>query len=116
MATSSFARRRTEANIYAQALVLDLLAEGVGVRGPVKLFGCDPNKGARPPARPTRHSASRAATTTALSKTPAMLQIEKPEECIRLTLEFLGKHGLHRRNATPINTNSRGGHVVPAMM
>ena len=23
-----------------------------------------------------------------------LLQIEKPEECIRLTLEFLGKHGL----------------------
>ena len=23
-----------------------------------------------------------------------LLQIEKPDECIRLTLEFLGKHGL----------------------
>jgi pimeloyl-ACP methyl ester carboxylesterase len=85
-----------EATIYAQALTLDLWPSASEFGGPVKLVGCDPDfKGA-----PATGPANRALGVEGgydysfVEGTGHLLQIEKPEECIRLTLEFLGKHGL----------------------
>jgi pimeloyl-ACP methyl ester carboxylesterase len=85
-----------EAAIYAQALTLDLWPTASAFGGPVKLIGCDPNfKGA-----PATGSANQALGIEGgydygfVEGTGHLLQIEKPDECIRLTLEFLGKHGL----------------------
>ena len=62
-----------EAAIYAQALTLNLWPKASEFGGPVKLIGCDPNfKGAPATGPANRRSASRAATTTALSGTPAI--------------------------------------------
>jgi pimeloyl-ACP methyl ester carboxylesterase len=85
-----------EAAIYAQALTLDLWPKASEFGGPVKLVGCDPNfKGA-----PATGPANQALGTEGgydysfVEGTGHLLQIEKPDECIRLTLEFLGKHRL----------------------
>jgi pimeloyl-ACP methyl ester carboxylesterase len=85
-----------EAAIYAQALTLDLWPKASEFGGPVKLVGCDPNfKGA-----PATGPANQALGTEGgydysfVEGTGHLLQIEKPDECIRLTLEFLRRHGL----------------------
>jgi len=85
-----------EANIYAEALKLNLWPKAAEYGGPVKLIGCDPNfKGA-----PATGAANRALGLEGgydysfVPGTGHLLQIEKPEECIALTLEFLRKHGL----------------------
>lgn len=85
-----------EANIYAEALTLNLWPKASEFGGPVTLIGCDPNfKGA-----PATGPANQALGTEGgydyafVPQTGHLLQIEKPEECIALTLAFLGKHGL----------------------
>jgi len=85
-----------EAAIYAQALTLNLWPKASEFGGPVKLIGCDPEfKGA-----PATGPANRALGIEGgydysfVPETGHLLQIEKPDECLRLTLEFLGKHGL----------------------
>ena len=85
-----------EANIYAQALTLNLWPKAAEYGGPVKLIGCDPDfKGA-----PATGAANRALGLEGgydysfVPGTGHLLQIEKPGECIALTLEFLRKHGL----------------------
>jgi pimeloyl-ACP methyl ester carboxylesterase len=85
-----------EASIYAQALTLNLWPEASEFGGPVTLIGCDPNfKGA-----PATGPANQALGTEGgydysfVPGTGHLLQIEQPDECIRLTLEFLRKHGL----------------------
>jgi pimeloyl-ACP methyl ester carboxylesterase len=85
-----------EATIYAEALALNLWPMASEFGGPVKLIGCDPNfKGA-----PATGPANRALGIEGgydysfVTGTGHLLQIEKPEECVKLTLEFLGKHGL----------------------
>jgi pimeloyl-ACP methyl ester carboxylesterase len=83
-----------EANIYHQALSLNLWPRADAFGGPVKLIGADPNrKGA-----PATAAANQALGIEGgydfdiVEGAGHLLQIEKPEECIRLTLEFLGKH------------------------
>jgi pimeloyl-ACP methyl ester carboxylesterase len=85
-----------EASIYAQALALNLWPKASEFGGPVKLIGCDPNfKGA-----PATGPANRALGIEGgydysfVPGTGHLLQVEKPQECIALTLEFLGRHGL----------------------
>jgi pimeloyl-ACP methyl ester carboxylesterase len=85
-----------EAAIYAQAITLNLWPKASEFGGPVTLIGCDPDfKGA-----PATGIANRALGTEGgydyrvVPGTSHLLQIEKPEECVKLTLEFLGKHGL----------------------
>jgi len=85
-----------EAAIYAQAITLNLWPKASEFGGPVTLIGCDPDfKGA-----PATGIANRALGTEGgydyriVPGTSHLLQIEKPDECIKLTLEFLGKHGL----------------------
>jgi pimeloyl-ACP methyl ester carboxylesterase len=85
-----------EAAIYAEALTLNLWPKASEFGGPVKLIGCDPNfKGA-----PATGPANRALGIEGgydysfVEGTGHLLQVEKPDECIRLTLEFFSKHGL----------------------
>jgi pimeloyl-ACP methyl ester carboxylesterase len=85
-----------EAHIYAQALTLNLWPKANEYGGPVTLIGCDPNfKGA-----PATGPANQALGTEGgydyafVPGTGHLLQVEKPDECVALTLKFLGKHGL----------------------
>jgi len=85
-----------EATIYAQAMTLNLWPPASAFGGPVKLIGCDPNVsqgGATGPANQAL-AAEGNYDYSFVAGSGHMLQIEKPEESVRLTLEFLGKHGL----------------------
>jgi pimeloyl-ACP methyl ester carboxylesterase len=85
-----------EANIYAEALTLNLWPKASEFGGPVKLIGCDPNFKGAPATGPANQALGLEGGYDYgfVEGTGHLLQIEKPDECIRLTLEFLGKHGL----------------------
>jgi pimeloyl-ACP methyl ester carboxylesterase len=85
-----------EANIYAEALTLNLWPKAAEFGGPVKLIGCDPNFKGAPATGPTNQALGLEGgyDYSFVPGTGHLLQIEKPEECVRLTLEFLGRHGL----------------------
>jgi len=85
-----------EAAIYAEAMSLNLWPKASAFGGPVKLIGCDPDfKGAPPTGVANRALGIEGGYDySAVQGTGHLLQVEKPEECVRLTLEFLGKHGL----------------------
>jgi pimeloyl-ACP methyl ester carboxylesterase len=85
-----------EATIYAQALSLNLWPRATEFGGPVKLIGCDPAmKGA-----PATGAANQALGTEGsydysfVEGTGHLLQVEKPDACVGLTLEFLARCGL----------------------
>jgi pimeloyl-ACP methyl ester carboxylesterase len=85
-----------EANIYAQALTLNLWPKASEFGGPVKLIGCDPDFKGAPATGPANQALGIEGgyDYSFVAGTGHLLQIEKPDECVRLTLEFLGKHGL----------------------
>jgi pimeloyl-ACP methyl ester carboxylesterase len=85
-----------EAAIYAQALTLDLWPQASEFGGPVKLIGCDPNFKGAPATGPANQAlgVEGGYDYSFVEGAGHLLQIEKPDECIRLALEFLGKHGL----------------------
>jgi pimeloyl-ACP methyl ester carboxylesterase len=85
-----------EAAIYAQALSLNLWPKASEFGGPVKLVGCDPNFKGAPATGPANAALGREGgyDYDFVEGTGHMLQIEKPDECVRLTLQFLGRHGL----------------------
>ena len=87
-----------EATIYAQALTLNLWPRAAEFGGPVKLIGADPNsKGA--PATGAGQPGARDRGRLRLRLRPGtghLLQIEKPEECVRLVEEFIAKCGLRQ--------------------
>jgi pimeloyl-ACP methyl ester carboxylesterase len=85
-----------EATIYAQALTLNLWPKASAYGGPVKLIGCDPNMKGGPATGPANQAlgTENGYDYDFVAGTGHLLQIEKPDECVRLTLEFLGKHGL----------------------
>jgi pimeloyl-ACP methyl ester carboxylesterase len=85
-----------EAAIYAQALTLNLWPKASEFGGPVKLVGCDPNFKGAPATGPANQALGLEGgyDYSFVAGTGHLLQIEQPEECIRLTLEFLGEHGL----------------------
>lgn len=85
-----------EAAIYAQALTLDLWPRATEFAGPVKLIGCDPNLKGGPPTGAANQALGIEGgyDYDYVENSGHLLQIEKPEECIRLTVDFLGKHGL----------------------
>jgi len=85
-----------EATIYAQALTLDLWPKASEFGGPVKLIGCDPDFKGAPATGPANQALGIEGgyDYSFVAGTGHLLQIEKPDECVRLTLEFLGKHGL----------------------
>lgn len=85
-----------EAGIYEQAMTLSLWPAAKEYGGPVKLIGADPTaKGA-----PATAAANQALGTEGgydysyVEGTGHLLQIERPEECFRITMEFLAKHGI----------------------
>ena len=85
-----------EAAIYAEALTLNLWPRASEFGGPVKLVGCDPNFKGAPATGPANAALGREGgyDYAFVEGTGHLLQIEKPDECVRLTLEFLAKHGL----------------------
>jgi pimeloyl-ACP methyl ester carboxylesterase len=85
-----------EAGIYAQALTLNLWPKATELGGPVKLIGCDPGFKGAPATGPANQALGIEGgyDYCFVPGTGHLLQIEKPDECVRLTLEFLSKHGL----------------------
>jgi pimeloyl-ACP methyl ester carboxylesterase len=85
-----------EAAIYAEALTLNLWPKACEFDGPIALIGCDPNvKGA--PATGTANQAlapEGGYNYCFVEGMGHLLQIEKPQECVRLTLNFLAHCGL----------------------
>ena len=85
-----------EATIYAQAMTLNLWPQARAFGGPVKLIGCDPNMKGAPATGPANQALGIEGgyDYSFVEGTGHLLQIEKPQECIRLTLEFLAGCGL----------------------
>jgi pimeloyl-ACP methyl ester carboxylesterase len=85
-----------EAGIYREAMVLNLWPMASEFGGPVKLIGADPTvKGAPASAVANRALGMEGGYDYAyVEGSGHLLQIEKPEECFKLTMEFLAKHGL----------------------
>jgi len=85
-----------EANIYAEALTLNLWPKASEFGGPVKLIGCDPEMKGGTATGPANRALGLEGgyDYSFVSGTGHLLQIEKPDECVALTLEFLRKHGL----------------------
>jgi pimeloyl-ACP methyl ester carboxylesterase len=85
-----------EAAIYAQALSMNLWPRASDFGGPVKLIGADPDLKIGPPTG----RANQALGTengyhyAFVPGAGHMLQLEKPDECARLTLGFLKECGL----------------------
>ncbi|MGH6742596.1 MAG: alpha/beta fold hydrolase [Bradyrhizobium sp.] len=85
-----------EANIYAQALTLNLWPKASEFGGPIKLIGCDPNFKGAPATGPANQALGHEGSYDYdfVPQTGHLLQIEKPDECLRLTFAFLARHGL----------------------
>jgi pimeloyl-ACP methyl ester carboxylesterase len=85
-----------EAAIYAEALMLNLWPKASEFGGPVKLVGCDPNFKGAPATGPANQALGIEGgyDYSFVEGTGHLLPVEKPDECIGLTLEFLSKHGL----------------------
>jgi len=84
-----------EATIYAQAMTLNLWPGAKEFAGPVKLIGCDPNmKGSTTGPANQALGAEGGYDYSFVEGTGHLLQIEKPDACVHVTLEFLARHGL----------------------
>jgi pimeloyl-ACP methyl ester carboxylesterase len=85
-----------EAAIYAEALALNLWPKAAEFGGPVKLIGCDPEFKGAPATAPANRALGLEGgyDYSFVPGTGHLLQIEKPDECVALTLEFLRRHGL----------------------
>jgi pimeloyl-ACP methyl ester carboxylesterase len=85
-----------EATIYAQAMTLNLWPRAKEFGGPVKLIGCDPNMKGTPATGPANQALGIEGgyDYNFVEGTGHLLQIEKPQECVKLTLEFLTQCGL----------------------
>ena len=85
-----------EATIYAQAMTMNLWPSARAFGGPVKLVGCDPDMKGVPATAAANAALGREGgyDYSFVEGSGHLLQIEKPEDCVRLTLEFLAKHGL----------------------
>jgi pimeloyl-ACP methyl ester carboxylesterase len=85
-----------EAGIYAEAMALNLWPKATDFRGPVKLIGADPDlKGGPPTGRANQAlGTENGYDYSFVPGTGHLLQVEKPEDCARQTLAFLGECGL----------------------
>ncbi|MFZ0607174.1 MAG: alpha/beta hydrolase [Xanthobacteraceae bacterium] len=85
-----------EATIYAQAMTMDLWPRARDFGGPLKLVGCDPDMKGAPATGVANAALGRGGgyDYSCVAGAGHLLQIEKPQECVRLTLEFLARHGL----------------------
>jgi pimeloyl-ACP methyl ester carboxylesterase len=85
----------SEATIYAQAMTLNLWPGADEFGGPVKLIGCDPSmKGSTTGPANQALGAEGGYDYSFVRESGHLLQIEKPQDCVQLTLEFLGRCGL----------------------
>jgi pimeloyl-ACP methyl ester carboxylesterase len=87
---------KNEASIYEQAMTLNLWPKASEFGGPVKLIGADPNAKGAPATAAANQALGRenGYDYDFVEGTGHMLQIERPDECFRLTKEFFAKHGL----------------------
>jgi pimeloyl-ACP methyl ester carboxylesterase len=85
-----------EAGIYAEAMTLNLWPMAKEFGGPVKLLGADPAAKGAPATAAANQSLGHEGgyDYTCVEGTGHLMQIEKPEECYRLSKAFLAKHGL----------------------
>jgi pimeloyl-ACP methyl ester carboxylesterase len=85
-----------EATIYHQAMTLNLWPRAQDFGGPVKLIGCDPDMKGAPATGPANAALGREGgyDYSFVEGAGHLLQIEKPQECVRQTLGFLAAHGL----------------------
>lgn len=93
--------RELEASIYLQALTLNLWPPADAYGGPVKLIAADPEvRGAPGPAFANRALAEEGRYVyEAIPGTGHLLQIQKPQECRRAMLDFLGGLGISGRSS-----------------
>ena len=75
---------------------LDLWPKASEFGGPVKLIGCDPNLKGAPATGPANQALGIEGgyDYSFVPDTGHLLQIEKPQPCLDLTLAFLAKHKL----------------------
>jgi pimeloyl-ACP methyl ester carboxylesterase len=85
-----------EAGIYAEAMALNLWPKASDFRGPVKLIGADPGLEGGPPTGRANQAlgTENGYDYSFVPGTGHLLQVEKPEDCARQTLAFLGDCGL----------------------
>ena len=85
-----------EAAIYAQAMTLNLWPTAKDFGGPVKLIGADPHMKGTPATAPANQALGIEGgyDYDFVEGTGHLLQVEKPDDCARLTREFLAKHGM----------------------
>lgn len=85
-----------EAGIYAQALTLNLWPKASDYGGPVRLIGADPGLKGGPATGPANQALGIEGGYDYgfVPGAGHLLQIEQPDACVRLTLEFLAKHNL----------------------
>jgi pimeloyl-ACP methyl ester carboxylesterase len=83
-----------EAAIYAEAMTLNLWPKASEFGGPVKLIGADPSSG--PATGPANQVLAQEGgyNYDFIAGTGHLLQIEKPEEAVRLTTQFFKQSGL----------------------
>jgi pimeloyl-ACP methyl ester carboxylesterase len=85
-----------EAAIYAQAMTLNLWPDADDFDGPVKLIGCDPLVKGGPAIAAANFALGREGgyDYSFIAHTGHLLQIEKPQETVAVTMKFLGDCGL----------------------
>jgi pimeloyl-ACP methyl ester carboxylesterase len=84
-----------EAAIYKEDLTLNLWRKAREFGGPVKLIGCDPKMpGAATGIANRALSLEGGYDYDFVEETDHLLQIEKPQECVRVTLRFLSQCNL----------------------
>ena len=85
-----------EAAIYAQAMTLNLWPDADDFDGPVKLIGCDPQVKGGPAIAAANAALGREGgyDYSFVAHTGHLLQIEKPQECVAVTMDFLRDCGL----------------------
>jgi pimeloyl-ACP methyl ester carboxylesterase len=85
---------RNEAAIYEEDLTLNLWRKAREFGGPIKLIGCDPRTPAATGVANQALSVEGAYDYDFVEETDHLLQIEKPHECVRVTLQFLAQCNL----------------------
>ncbi|HMA73743.1 MAG TPA: alpha/beta hydrolase [Xanthobacteraceae bacterium] len=85
-----------EASIYAEAMSMNLWPRASDFGGPVKLIGADPELKIGPPTGRANQAlgTENGYNYAFVPGAGHMLQLEKPDECAQLTLEFLKGCGL----------------------
>ena len=83
-----------EAAIYEEESTLNLWPHANQFGGPVKLIGCDPNvRGAATGLANQALAVEGDYNYGFVEETGHLLQIEKPEQCVALTMQFLEQYG-----------------------